>query len=87
MYEPKGGGSIESAGPVGPSTTALTVKNGELSQWVHIDSFSKSPDSAGVQLSMDKQFLGFLTLELPRCLGFEPQRLRGVFYRISRGLK
>lgn len=28
-YEPKGGGAIESAGPIGPSTTALTVKNGE----------------------------------------------------------
>lgn len=28
-YEPKGGGAIEAAGPVGPSTTALTVKNGK----------------------------------------------------------
>ena len=28
-YQPSGGGAIESAAPVGPPTTALTVKNGE----------------------------------------------------------
>ncbi len=28
-YEPKGGGAIESAGPIGPPTTALTTRNGK----------------------------------------------------------
>jgi hypothetical protein len=42
-YEANGGGSIESAGPVGPTTTALTVKNGAVSSMQILFTFSLLP--------------------------------------------